>query len=484
MVKRLAGRGAVPAYASGVRSALLRVPPDGPPGTTTASTSTTTTWYRLKGCGAADTGFTVVPVVDGTGKPVCADGHVLQQIRGAAYPHTCAIEQAMTARVDALLADVGMVGANRPLGRFDYDLTAQRVEFPLVTRSCGLFVCRGDRRLGDHVLRGLEMLLPLLFTADGGERHHVAEVAARALTAAMPAAAPVGADDDPEAWDEYDERLPKAALLYGGGARAAPEAFADLRQPTDVPLPPPVPGGASTRGASFPVGAPKALTCVWDKCWARLAAACPSPSHALRLLADVYWRCGRDCGAVGRALRLGGVVWGAYRDATGCHMNAHANNLVLLPDTVCTPAEALLAPLDFDMAYTKDACDTVGTQDGDGGGGGGAAASGTLFEESSEDEFSQLGFNLAASQASAASTSTGTQAPVEVPRPLGVVRLALRHTLVKGWLTAAQGLPDAPPPGEAANGQDADADTAKAAARADMYALLKLALILTWDVVA
>jgi hypothetical protein len=65
-----------------------------------------------------------------------------------------------------------------------------------------------------------------------------------------------------------------------------------------------------------------------------------------------------------------------------------------------------------------------------------------------------------------------------------LVRLALRHTLVRGWLTAAQGLADAPPPGLVANGQDVDADTAKEAARADMYALLKLALILTWDVVA
>ena len=257
-------------------------------------------WFRLKGCGMPlGGGFPVVDVMDDDNQPVMmmmmpvagagagagAGAAVegvgplrpavpLSKIRGAAYPHTVGIELRMSAMVhDALAlapppthppthAPCRMKGGNAPLGRWDYHLYGsgsgggsgvgsgvgsggggggQGLEFPLATRSCGIFQTRGDRRLGDHLLRGLELLLPLLIsTEEGGAgagggggggggllRIQESSVAALAGTGlvdlgmvrdragllatgdgdgVVPGVVMVA---DVEAWDEYDGRLPR-----------------------------------------------------------------------------------------------------------------------------------------------------------------------------------------------------------------------------------------------------------------------------------
>jgi hypothetical protein len=158
-------------FASGVRSALVHDP-------------ATSKWYRLKGCGNNADGFPIVPVLDdaGVAQHDPASGVALRKIRGACYVHTATLELHMSAQVDELLSSVGMRCANRPLGWWEYRLppptaTASAApgsetqeaeeEYPQVVRCCGLFECEGDRRLGDHVLRGLELLLPLLSNVGG-----------------------------------------------------------------------------------------------------------------------------------------------------------------------------------------------------------------------------------------------------------------------------------------------------------------------------
>lgn len=93
-----------------------------------------------------------------------------------------------------------------------------------------------------------------------------------------------------------------------------------------------------------------------------------------------------------------------------------------------------------------------------------------MFKELIDSEFSELGFNLSMCQSSKESTTTGTLSPCALPYDLGIVRMALRETLVNGWLGAAQGLSDNHPP--------------QPELRNRAYAMLKLALIMTWDVVA
>ncbi len=65
-----------------------------------------------------------------------------------------------------------------------------------------------------------------------------------------------------------------------------------------------------------------------------------------------------------RELKAHGIMWGAFRDKSGTHMNAHANNLVVVNEidyflnkrNSTTSSGSFLAPIDFDMAYTRDSC--------------------------------------------------------------------------------------------------------------------------------
>ena len=228
---------------------------------------------------------------------------------------------------------------------------------------------------------------------------------------------------------------------------------------------------------------------MWDRCCDRIKTwgITPQYNHApqhnnapqyknaphmylLYLLSEVYWQLGRECGTVGRILHDNRVVWGAYRDATGTHMNAHANNFVLLsPSAVASSSASLssssaatttavtaavssssssspsfsssspssssfspsfLAPLDFDMAYARDNCtfpcphpsdsdrllsDTAASNHSNtssasvlGAGSDSGSGSRDLFTQMSDQEFCELGFNLAMCQSNQASTTTGS----------------------------------------------------------------------------
>ena len=61
-----------------------------------------------------------------------------------------------------------------------------------------------------------------------------------------------------------------------------------------------------------------ALKGVWEAAVERLASAGSSVGG---LYAYVYYRFGRECGSVGKALHDNRVVWGTYRDASGYHCN-------------------------------------------------------------------------------------------------------------------------------------------------------------------
>jgi hypothetical protein len=363
----------VPAFGSGQRSAIIR-----------GGVGSEGTWYRLKGCGMPGVGFTVEDALDDNSQPlrvpsigassvqkdsVEGDFITIKKIRGSAYQHTCAIELEMSAAVDAALRQVGMMCANRPIGKWEYSSTASstgstgstgQFDYPLVVRSCAIFETLGDRRLSDHVLRGLELLLPLVATEDctrasalralESTRAIEIEIVSPLYAEGKGEGEGGGGSFDVEGCGEYDERLTRSILLYNGGANTSMDLFADLTSPSQR-----LEGVRIPHSSQFPSGAPKKLKCIWDQCCAILAA--PSslsfeddPCH----LAYLYWRFGRECGTVGRALKLNNIMWGAYTDATGRHMNAHGNNFVLLRESV--GGDSFLAPLDFDMSYTQDNC--------------------------------------------------------------------------------------------------------------------------------
>ena len=368
------------AFGSGQRSALLNVPDQH---ATLDRSVTHSRWYRLKGCGMQNRGFTVENVLDDNGQlvkiaaPVDASNsnsvggatlnHCnLRKIRGAAYQHTCDIELDMTNVIGDALKQTGMVCANRSLGRWDYESSALPstllgpVEYPLVIRSCALFENLGDRRLSDHVLRGLELLLPLVASGTRTEEQPgkltVAQVSSiNALQKVRDMR--IGGDGeclDVEDCDEYDDRLTRSVLLYNDGVTADIGLFANLASPIT-----PLVGIKAPTSDQFPSSAPKCLQIVWDRSCKLLASYSPdlNPESDPCLLGYLYYRLGRECGTLGRVLHMSNIMWGSYTDATGRHMNAHGNNLALLREgLLLDSSDFFLAPLDFDMSYDRDHC--------------------------------------------------------------------------------------------------------------------------------
>ena len=93
------GNGITKAYASGVRSAVVKVGQ---------------TWYRLKGCGNNDEGFIVKYEVNRQTKVLT------KQIRGCAWMHTAMRENFMTSHLAKTLKNKGVFGVNVAMGAYRY----------------------------------------------------------------------------------------------------------------------------------------------------------------------------------------------------------------------------------------------------------------------------------------------------------------------------------------------------------------------------
>jgi len=138
-----ASAGEPKAVASGCRSCLVKL---------------NGSWYRLKGCGNNADGF-IVRLSPGY------DGVLWRDIRGCAFPHTAVRENYMTALLNEKLTPLGIMGCNTALGMYLYSPPNCPLGGGAISDlrpACIVEATKGDRRLGSHVLAGMELLLPLL----------------------------------------------------------------------------------------------------------------------------------------------------------------------------------------------------------------------------------------------------------------------------------------------------------------------------------
>jgi hypothetical protein len=281
-------------FASGVRSAIIEL--DGK-------------LTRLKGCGNYDQGFIVETIRD-----------ELKGIRGSSFMHTTLRELYMTRYIQSLLdqSKRGWKLGNRSLGYFKYDNQFNLESFD-TDICCSVFETLGDKRLGDDVLFGLELLLEKLFTVDSIEG-----MVNRIIASAD---------------------FPKDRLENG---RITPTWISVI----------------SENGIIEPM---VWNTILFDK--VLLAnIECPNSTdldlwnYNLDILRDyfaktpnsqifpyLYSRFGYECRVFLDILHESNISWGTYQDKMGFHCNAHANNLVL-----DIQENQLLYPVDFDMAFTRD----------------------------------------------------------------------------------------------------------------------------------
>lgn len=438
-------------YASGVRSALVRLRGG--------------TWYRLKGCGAGDAGFPVRRSAGAGGAAPWRD------IRGCAFPREAATELAMSARLSSALAAHSSLCANGAAALVLYGGAAQLPLGTAVPTACIVATTLGDRRLGTHVLAGLELLLPRLLDA--------ALVDTAALGRAFPPARPRAGGAEPwrvvpTAQFVEDHVLACSEAFMSGAAPARADAGWSWTAARDASTLASIVGGdleaslarseaAAAAAASalppppqFTAAGARAMPPAWCARWARtcaeLHAAHAAAPRGASPLGYLYARLGYDAGCIIAGLRAAGVCWGTYQDAMcarelgAWHCNAHSNNLIVVAEgalpTGALGAQRLLAALDFDMAF--DARSHVDAASGSVG------VAPELFARLLDFERVSM-LSVLAGADTTSGVPMGVLAAVrEATSPLlEAVKSALTDTLVRAYAAGCDGTLDGVPPFDA-----------------------------------
>lgn len=67
----------------------------------------------------------------------------------------------MSHLVGELLSELEIIIGNRPVGMWRYNIPEEPA--PLVAKYCGLFETLGERRVGSHLIPGLDALVSIMF---------------------------------------------------------------------------------------------------------------------------------------------------------------------------------------------------------------------------------------------------------------------------------------------------------------------------------
>mmetsp|Transcript_8733 Transcript_8733/g.16229 ORF Transcript_8733/g.16229 Transcript_8733/m.16229 type:complete len:1331 (-) Transcript_8733:1773-5765(-) len=271
--------------------------------------------YRLKGCGNHHEGF-----------PVETHGDFGEKmVRGCLFENTAAREMYMNDLITKALqehAPQGFPCANRALGFYQYDM--QEFDVPVST-YCVLFETLGDRRLGDHLLSGLERLIPRLYP------HVQGETWLKEIQEHIKRGRGIEEGSSEELWD--------TSMVAECGMQVANMSTIDLVETV------------SGLEADEPSGRFGAL---WRETVSNLKQSLESEPLGTSMLMALAKQIGSECGTVCHVLEKRGISWGTYPDKTGIHCNAHANNMVVCDPLSLHQSTTCLAPLDFDMAFTKE----------------------------------------------------------------------------------------------------------------------------------
>lgn len=352
------------AFASGVRSAVVKIEDK---------------WYRLKGCGNNDSGFLIRN--NKAGKDW--KGNLIppyRDIRGCAFEATAIRELFMVSEIDGRLRDKGIVSCNKATCYFQYDPP----NCPLgetVRPCCIVEETLGDRRLGSHVLSGIEIILPLLVQKDTLVEKDLLSIFPPNRPGRLSKKSLVSTS---ELMTDY--MIAKCSIPpFKGYGISFPDLprdhtlFGSLESiflPEKAPNPEIIPPFWTAEG---PVKADARWSHVWKETCESLDSILKSlqsnnnnnkqqqrqgmlnaQKKPNNILTYLFSRIGYDCGKFMRGLHDMKASWGTYQDAL-CrpgqwHCNAHANNVVVLPEVEeeFRDCQSLLSYLDLDMAFTAD----------------------------------------------------------------------------------------------------------------------------------
>jgi len=509
----------IPAIRSGGRAAILLLDAESGAPVDPSAVAGQVQAVRLKGCGNyvageyggrslrfPHPGMPVAPMQKLNLMTFEADEQAVE-VRGVAFPHTAEREAMMSAAVDASLRPLRLTAAIRPLAVQSFASGFDPSEpFPLLPKSVAVSTTLGERRVASHLLPGLLAAARLLLpgVAATGSYGDSAESAAAAAAALLPPSrrgefVHKQWSDDGSFEETRHAVVPsfvaagEPGAKYGGPADAAASEWLGTEEAAEHAS-----GTPGVALAAVALTLPGWRRAAFERAAGRWLAARGPAGAALAaregaprsVVAHLYWRVGREAGAIREAMTRAGVSWGNYLDhGVEPHNNSHPNNLVVLPPSALPePAAAaasaadasaasaasagaagrswgaLLAPLDLDMASLQvEAFDNAS----------GERLSAEAFAETLEREGHELLSNLLGSTASTG--LEGIDSGAGAPAAAQALHWALRDTLWAGFKAGRAAV--------AGSGPDDPHLTCPAVDRA-CRALCELALVLMADQVS
>ena len=354
---------------SGHRSALIKDPKDGH-------------YYRLKGCGNDELGFNLQKKVEMITEIVT---------RGSQYETTCFRELYYSNKIDEHLKKYNFRCANTPVGFWKYDkdlyilpkdnikkedLPQLENQMPEIDKYCGIYRTSGDKRLRTHLLCGFEKLLEIISTLCVRkklineeilneikkifpEQRLPNEIETFRTTSFFGPKYGTSFDD----WCKnpvYDKSHYEAIVSCEKFKKEINEnkylkIFLEQSENYDEIF--------NLLSENFSERHKTIAKSIIEK----MKVEQKNGKKFFLTLLNIYARIGYEAAKIKRCLQDANINWGSYIDRSlNYHCNAHANNLVVLPQG----NETLLSPLDFDLSYSKDKmiiinkdCTSYGQQD-------------------------------------------------------------------------------------------------------------------------
>ena len=350
----------VEAYHSGIRSALI--------------VGTDHRWYRLKGCGNYESGITVQLLDSEEVHGVNNENHERKKnltLRGVCFPTTVYRELFMTKIISKILIQYGFQTANKSTDCcYQYELLREQIkqwkidknehpnkeefyDFEAIETlnwtgpSCCIFETLGDKRLGDHLLTGFDILIPSLFV-----------LTPESYSCLRQSFLQRGRETAAEEGYVVETYLLSTCQMW--------DSLLDTETILSLELKVDIEKYLELVGSNF-AAETKELWLKTLKKFMKQAEALAARKDVKdnniiigNILGYIYKKIGSECGTILGILHHHNINWGTYTDKLGTHCNAHVNNFVILPAgqdkfySSSISTRNFLAPLDFDMAFSRD----------------------------------------------------------------------------------------------------------------------------------
>ena len=323
-------------------------------------------YYRLKGCGNEELGFNLVK-----------SKFFFNQYntRGSQYNCTCFRELYFSEKVQNALNKINVKCANVPIGFWKYDqnlsiLPNEKIKkedipilenkVPEIDKYCSIFLTIGERRLRTHLLCGIDIILEnigkLCISKGLLNKDNLNEIKKIFPKSRFPdriesyKAIPslvCPSDITLDKWcstpiyeqKHYDSIISCKILKKEIKENKNLKIFLENSEKYDELYP------LITEGLSD--NHKNKIRIILDK----LIQEQKNGKKFFETLIDIYARIGYEASRVKKCLQEAHINWGTYIDREcDYHCNAHANNFVILPQG----NDNLLAPLDFDLSFSKD----------------------------------------------------------------------------------------------------------------------------------